>query len=129
MNALRSIKLSLSAPLLACAALLAGCAATAAHEAPAVIEVATFKLQPGVTPDDFRPFDQAVEDGHVGRQPGFISRESAANGDDEWLVIVHWRSLKDADASMASFMTADATADFMSRLQPETMTMTRYETK
>ena len=70
---------------------------------PAVIEIVKFKLAPGITATAFQPVDRAVEVQHVSKQPGFISRESAADENGEWLVIVHWKSVKDAEASMASF--------------------------
>lgn len=60
-------------------------------------------------------------------QPGFVSRESAHGAGGEWLVIVHWRSAKDADASMASFEKAAAAAQFMSKIEASTMSMKRYE--
>ena len=91
-----------------------------------VIEVVTFKLKQGVTADEFRPLDKAVELQHVAKQPGFISRESAAGDDGEWLVIVHWRSVKDAEASMASFSSAPATEQFMSKIDAKSMIMKRY---
>ena len=91
-----------------------------------IVEVATFTLKEGVTPDEFYAVDQAVETQHVSQQPGFISRESAVSDDNEWLVIVHWRSIEDAEASMASFSSAPATAEFMSKLEVDTMVMKRY---
>lgn len=95
--------------------------------APAeVVEVVTFKLQLGVSASEFRAVDQAVEKQHVAKQPGFVSRESVAGDNGEWLVIVHWRSAKDADASMASFQTAPAAAEFMSKIDAATMSMKRY---
>lgn len=99
-----------------------GAAGTSAE----VVEVVTFKLQPGVSASEFRAVDKAVEKQHVAKQPGFVSRESVAGDNGEWLVIVHWRSAKDADASMASFQTAPAAADFMSKIDASTMSMKRY---
>ncbi|MGH8865716.1 MAG: antibiotic biosynthesis monooxygenase family protein [Burkholderiales bacterium] len=92
----------------------------------AVIEIVTFKLKQGVTTEEFRPLDKAVELQHVVKQPGFISRESAAGENGEWLVVVHWRSVEDAEASMASFSSAPAAAQFMSKLDTNTMSMKRY---
>ena len=86
-----------------------------------VIEVVTFKLKAGVAAAEFASIDKAVEREHVTRQPGFVSRESAHGADGEWLVIVHWRSAKDADASMTSFEKAPAAAPFMSKVEPSTM--------
>lgn len=90
-----------------------------------VIEVATFKLRHGIAAE-FRPVDRAIEVQHVSKQPGFISRESAAGENSEWLVIVHWRSVADAEASMSSFSTAPAATEFMSKIDASTMSMKRY---
>lgn len=103
-------------------ALLAACSG----QRDAVIEIATFKLKQGVTADEFRPLDKAVESQLVAKQPGFISRESAAGDNGEWLVVVHWRSVEDAEASMASFSGAPAAEQFMSKIDANTMSMKRY---
>ena len=100
--------------------------AAAGGGASDVIEIVTFKLKPGVSAAEFRPVDKAVEREHVSKQPGFVSRESASGADGEWLVIVHWRSEKDAEASMASFSKAPAAAQFMSKINASTMSMKRY---
>lgn len=98
-----------------------------AGERGKVIEVVTFKLKAGVAAAEFAPLDKAVEREHVARQPGFVSRESAHGADGDWLVIVHWRSAKDADASMANFEKAPAAAQFMSKIEASTMSMKRYQ--
>lgn len=92
----------------------------------AVIEIAHFRLKEGVSLEEFRPLDKAVESQHVSKQPGFISRESAVADDGEWLVIVRWRSVADADASMSSFANAPTAGEFMSKIDASTMTMKRY---
>lgn len=92
-----------------------------------VIEIVTFKLKPGISIHAFESVDKAVEREHVSKQPGFISRESAHGADNEWLVVVHWRSVKDADASMATFQHASAAGQFMSMIDASTMSMKRYQ--
>jgi hypothetical protein len=93
---------------------------------PIVIEIVKFKLIPGTNSIDFKALDRAVEVEHVSKQPGFVARESAAGENGEWLVVVHWKSIKDAEASMASFKTAPAAQAFMSKVDASTMTMERY---
>ncbi len=95
------------------------------HAAP-VIEVVTLKLKSGVTYSDFAAVDHLVEIEHVAQQPGFVSRESAAGEDGEWLVIVHWESTADAEASMSTFMETPAAKEFMDSVDPHTMVMKRY---
>lgn len=101
--------------------------ANAAESSAKIIEIVTFKLKPGVSAEEFRKIDKDVEVSHVSKQPGFVSRESAADENGNWLVIVHWRSTQDADASMASFEKAPAAANFMARLDASTMSMRRYK--
>lgn len=67
--------------------------------------------------------------GHRGsacQQPGFVSLETAVSG-RKWLVVVHWKSVDAAQASMDSFAKAPAAAKFMSMIDASSMTMTRYE--
>lgn len=113
--------------LLVALVMISGCTSSPNAERAAIIEVVRFQLKAGIAPDVFRQLDRAVEVEHVSNQPGFISRESAASEDGEWLVIVHWRSAEDAEASMASFSSAAATAEFMANLEPDTMIMKRYK--
>lgn len=91
-----------------------------------VVEVATFNLGDGVTGEQFTPLDKAVEDDHVAKQAGFISRESGLTEQGYWRVIVHWASLADAEASMATFMKAPAAAGFLENADTSTMIMRRY---
>ena len=91
-----------------------------------VVEVVTLKLKNGVSYADFAPVDKAVETQHVSKQPGFISRESAAGENGDWLVIIHWRTAKDADASMASFASAPAAEEFMAKIDASSLAMKRY---
>lgn len=105
---------------------IAATSADAASRIQPVIEVVTLKIVPDTTVETFRAADRDVERQHVARQPGFLSRESAPGPDGSWLVIVHWRSAADAQASMNSFEKAPAAARFMSLIVPGTMQMTRY---
>ena len=112
--------------LIAAAASLIALPVVAALADPQVVEVVTLKLKNGVSYADFSPIDKAVETQHVSKQPGFISREFAAGQNGEWLVVIHWRSAKDADASMASFASAPAAKDFMANIDASTLAMKRY---
>jgi heme-degrading monooxygenase HmoA len=91
-----------------------------------IIEIVTFKLTDGVTPTEFEPIDREVQIQHVAKQPGFVARESAHGENGEWLVVVHWETARDADASMATFMNAHAAQPFMAKIQAATMRMARY---
>ena len=86
----------------------------------------TLKLKNGVSYADFAPIDKAVETQHVSKQPGFICARIRCRQNGEWLVIIHWRSAKDADASMASFASAPAAQEFMAKIDASSLAMKRY---
>lgn len=91
-----------------------------------VIEIVTLTIREGVSVEQFRALDHAVEREHVAWQPGFITRESAPGGNASWLVIVHWATGEHADASMSSFTGAPAASAFMNAVKPDSMVMTRF---
>ncbi|MGL6260328.1 antibiotic biosynthesis monooxygenase family protein [Vibrio sp. WXL103] len=97
-----------------------------ANVAANVIEVITFYLQEDVNFDEFRPLDKAVETDHVAKQPGFLARETAIAEDGQWLTIVYWESLEDAEASAQSFMEAAAAEPFLEHIDTDTMTSQYY---
>jgi glyoxylase-like metal-dependent hydrolase (beta-lactamase superfamily II) len=91
-----------------------------------VIEIAIFKLAPGTSAEQFAPIDRAMERDYISKQPGFIARESAAGNDGDWLVVNHWKSIKDAESAMTNFASAPATQAFMSKLDAKTMFNRHY---
>ena len=84
-------------------ALLMFIGGTAMAQENGVIEIVTMSLAEGVSVTDFGPVDKAIEDEHVSKQPGFVSRQ-AAFSDGKWAVVVNWES---ADAAQASMDHAD----------------------
>jgi hypothetical protein len=97
-----------------------------AKAASPVIELVTLKLKDGVSAAQFKSVDQDIQANYISKRPGFLSRESAPGANHTWLVIVHWRSVADADASMKSFSTAPASKQFMSMIVPGSMVMSLY---
>ncbi|MGA3797589.1 antibiotic biosynthesis monooxygenase family protein [Pseudomonas fluorescens] len=97
-----------------------------ARDSSPIIEVVTATLKPEVSPKQFSVIDKQVEVQHVAKQPGFLSRESASTQDGQWVVIVHWRSVQDADASMKLFKQAPAAQAWMFSIDQSSMSMKRY---
>ena len=90
-----------------------------------VVEIVTVQLKGGISVEQFAPIDKAIEIDHVSKQPGFISRQTAAR-EGTWLVIVNWASAEEAQASMDTFAQAPAASQFMNMIDASTMSMTRY---
>ncbi len=91
-----------------------------------VIEIARFRLAVGADERELLREDDRVQREYVPRQPGFISRETARGEDGEWLVLVHWQTERDADASMSKFMDDPTTRGFVGMLDGSTVSMKRY---
>ena len=92
----------------------------------AIIEIARFKLAAGVDEQTSLRENEQVEREYIPKQPGFISREAARADDGEWLVIVHWQTEQDADASMNKFMGDPNSQGFVAALDSSTVSMKRY---
>ncbi len=93
-----------------------------------IIEVTTFKINPSTNTEDFWKEDSKVDAIYTSKQPGYISRESAFNDNtNEVLVIAKWKSIQDAEASMAKFMTDASVSNYVSMIDGVSMKMTRYQ--
>lgn len=92
-----------------------------------VIEVTTFQFKKEVTPEVFWAADKAVEANYTAQQPGYISRESGyAKDQNEVLVLVKWKTMEDAEASMKKFMADGSVKDYAMMIDGSTMKMMRY---
>lgn len=91
-----------------------------------IMEVTTFRLNPGVDPMDFSTRDAQVESDFTSMQPGFIRRQSGVDEEGNYVVVVFWKSIADAEASMSKFMGDASVADYAQMIKGETMNMSRY---
>tara|TARA_R110002126_G_scaffold100897_1_gene232654 strand:- start:2026 stop:3486 length:1461 start_codon:yes stop_codon:yes gene_type:complete len=93
---------------------------------PSVLEVTTFSIKTPVNIQTFNNLDAQVEDNFTSKQPGFIRRESGINENGEYTVIVYWKTLADAEASMKKFMGDTSVADYAGMIEGSSMKMNRY---
>ena len=108
------------------AALVTGCAGGGSKVEPSVLEVTTFKIKTTANSTSFIKMDAEVESQFTSKQPGFIRRQSGLNDQGEYVVLVYWKSLEDAAASMQKFMGDPLVADYSSMIEGSTMKMARY---
>ncbi len=95
---------------------------------PYVLEVTTFKYSPKADAATFWEEDAKVESSYTSRQPGFISRESGFDTNSKQvIVVVRWKSVKDAEASMQKFMGDASVQTYAGMIDSPSMNMTRYE--
>lgn len=96
-------------------------------QSPYVIEVTTFAYKTEVSADAFWARDAGIQADYTSQQPGFISRESALAEDGEVVVVVRWKTMADADASMQKFMQDASVADYAEMIDGPSMKMKRYQ--
>ncbi|QGV78557.1 antibiotic biosynthesis monooxygenase family protein [Streptomyces ficellus] len=90
------------------------------------VETVRFKLVPGTDTSDFEALDRKVENDYMAKRPGFLAREVSRSDDGEYLVIVHWATPEDADATMRGFFAAAETQDFLAAVDKTTVQSGRY---
>jgi len=66
----------------------------------AVIETNTFRLADGVDEAAFLEVDEKVRTGFLYHQPGIVRATTARGDNGEWIVVVLWASIEDADAAL-----------------------------
>lgn len=98
-----------------------------AHGNP-VLEVVHFRVKPGVVDADVLAASAETQT-WLAHMPGYLKREVSKNDDGQWIDMVHWRSLSEAQAAAQAIMQQPCAANFMSILDPEALTMDHLEQK
>lgn len=91
-----------------------------------IMEITTFSINDEVKPVSFAKRDAQIESDFTSKQPGFIKRQSGLDDSGNYVVIVYWESLANANASMSKFMEDKAVADYAQMIKASTMKMARY---
>lgn len=91
-----------------------------------VAETVTFKLNHGVSPEDFVLLSQASTD-FVRNTPGFIFRRLSAGEDGSWTDTVIWQDMGTALAVAESFGKQDFAPALMAAIAPDSVQI-RHET-
>lgn len=92
-----------------------------------IIEVTSFRTKPAVESASFQKRDSEIKLDYTSRQPGFLKRLSGVNENGEYVVVVYWKSMAEAEASMNKFMTDKSVADYAGMIDGGSMKMARYK--
>ena len=93
-----------------------------------IIETLTFQLVRGSDEAAFLAADRRVQMDFAYHQAGLLRRTTARGAGGAWIVIDLWRSVADADACDQRWGRDDVTAEFMSFVDPATVSAGRFET-
>lgn len=85
-------------------------------------EIVTFRAADGITDEDLRTRAADVQT-WVAQQPGYRSRTLLRTGDGEYVDLVQWASLADAQAAAKLIGTAKAAGAFMQAINGPSVVM------
>lgn len=84
-----------------------------------VLEYARVKILPEFTKEDFKNEASKVSSEFIAKQPGFISHKSFWSKDDEWVDLIEWESLEDAEAASSKIESTPICLNWMKMMDPE----------
>lgn len=91
-----------------------------------VIETVTFKLNEGVSREQFAEAAQAMNS-FVIAQPGFVARRLSCSEESEWIEHIEWEDMKAAKAAAAKIGSVEVNKPFLSAINGPTVTMRHSE--
>lgn len=94
-----------------------------------VIEITYFKPKSTISQEIFGATNIRVGEEYAAKQKGFISRETGVDADGTWVIVVHWKSLEDAEASMKKWSNEKSVDDFKEMIDPASFAMGVFSSK
>jgi len=91
------------------------------------VEIVTFRLKDGVSREDFVAETASMEREFLGKLKGFTDRDTGMSADGEVVVVLHWESAEDAQASINKFVDAPQTKAFTAMIDMDSFVMKRFE--
>lgn len=92
-----------------------------------VVELAQFKAKQGVSDDEVLAASQEAHDGFLAEQKGYVNRELLKSDEGEWVDIVHWETMEDAQAAMQNFTGNPSTKKFVEVIDNSSIKMMHLE--
>lgn len=93
-----------------------------------IVEITQFKLVDGVAEKAFLEDATNVQKGFLEKQVGYAGTRQLLKGDGgEWVDIVHWESLKDAQKAQEAAMESETCMPMFSKIDPSSIKMMHLE--
>jgi hypothetical protein len=93
---------------------------------PVTVEIVSFKAKADVSDEAVLKVVHATQNA-LQHYPGYIRRETLKNGDGQWIDIVHWRNLEDAQKAAETFNVDPSAAAFMEVVEVTSVNMLHLE--
>ena len=88
-----------------------------------IVEIAQFKLASGVTDEEFIKEAEVVQKNFLEKQSGYIDRELLKDKDCQWIDILHWNSMEEAQKAAEIMMKEPTAQGFMQKIDPSSVKM------
>ncbi len=93
-----------------------------------IIEIAQFRLTAGVSEEAFLQDAENVQKGFLEKQAGYAGTRQLLKGKEgEWVDIVHWESLEDAQKAQEAAMGSKTCMPMFSKIDPNSIKMLHLE--
>jgi hypothetical protein len=90
------------------------------------IEVATFRLKPGVTDDQVLAVERRIRTGRITAQPGFISRELGRDESGTWLMLMRFETRAQVEAWLGEIKSVPEMRELGGLIDMDSMTMRSF---
>jgi hypothetical protein len=91
------------------------------------LEIVTFKIKDGVKLPDFLKASAELEEGFARKQEGFLSRTFAKAEGNEWVDVIRWNTMADAEAASKAAMQSLACAPMFGMIDEPSVKMMHFE--
>lgn len=92
-----------------------------------IIELAQFKTKDGINDAEILASSQETHSGFLVKQKGYVSRELLRSSEGEWVDIVRWETMEDAQTAMNNFMGNPSTKRFVEIIDDSSIKMLHLE--
>ncbi|MDP1702440.1 MAG: antibiotic biosynthesis monooxygenase [Aestuariivirga sp.] len=91
------------------------------------LEIVTYKIKDGVKVPDFLRASAELEEGFAKKQEGFIGRTFARSEGNEWVDVIRWQTMADAEAASKAAMESAACAPMFGMIDEPSVKMMHFE--
>ena len=91
------------------------------------LEIVIFKVNAGADVSEFLKMSADMEEGFARKQKGFLSRTYARNGDDEWVDVIRWETMADAEAASKAAMQSPVCAPMFGMIDEASVKMMHFD--
>ena len=91
------------------------------------LEIVTFKIKDGVKVPDFLKASAELEEDFAKKQEGFINRTFARSEGNEWVDVIRWQTMADAEAAAKAAMQSPACAPMFGMIDEPSVKMMHFE--